>query len=480
MKNILLVEDETILAMNEKTQLEKYDYSVEIANSGEKAIDIVRTSQNIDLILMDINLGRGIDGTEAAKMILEDFDIPIVFLSSHAESEIVEKTEKITSYGYVVKSSSITVLDTSIKMAFRLFDAKKQIEEVFDGSINGICIHKMLYNDNREPYDCEYIRVNKSFHRHTGLKQDLEGLTIRDLYPDGEADDVVKMYAEMLETKKPLKKEFYFESTKKWFELSGFLNGNSLDEFTIMVQDITSRKQAEEEYKSIVQTSIDGFWIVDKYGKIIDINDSYSNIIGYTKEELLQMSIQDIEVNENEDEVRRHLSDLIQRGWDRFETKHSCKNGSLIDVEVSATYSRDNEHIYVFIRDITEQKNLEEVLKNNEEKFKELFEHAPFGYQSLDEEGRFIEVNQIWTETLGYSKEEILGKWFGDFLDSEYVQVFKERFPKFKETGEVHTEFYMIHKSGEKVLVKFDGRVGYNTDGSFKQTHCVLRGKNYE
>ncbi len=73
---------------------------------------------------MDINLGAGMDGTEAAALILKERDLPVVFLSSHMEPEVVDRTEKITSYGYVVKNSSATVLDASIKMAFKLFEAK--------------------------------------------------------------------------------------------------------------------------------------------------------------------------------------------------------------------------------------------------------------------------------------------------------------------------------------------------------------------
>ncbi len=125
-KTLLLVEDEVILAMTEKMQLEKYGYAVRTVNTGEKAVDAVKTMPEIELVLMDINLGDGIDGTDAAAIILKDHDIPIIFVSSHSEREIVEKTEKITSYGYVVKNSSITVLDASIKMAFKLFDAKKK------------------------------------------------------------------------------------------------------------------------------------------------------------------------------------------------------------------------------------------------------------------------------------------------------------------------------------------------------------------
>ncbi len=77
---------------------------------------------------MDINLGSGMDGTETAQRILMSINVPILFLSSHTEKEVVEKTESITNYGYVVKNSSITVLDASIKMAFKLFDASTSIQ----------------------------------------------------------------------------------------------------------------------------------------------------------------------------------------------------------------------------------------------------------------------------------------------------------------------------------------------------------------
>ncbi|HPJ39469.1 MAG TPA: PAS domain S-box protein, partial [Spirochaetota bacterium] len=128
-KTILLVEDEALIAMAEEMALNDYGYNVIVSHTGEEALDIFRNSNEIDLVLMDIDLGTGIDGPETAVMILDIRTIPVVFLSSHTEPEIVEKTEKITSYGYVVKNSGITVLDASIKMAFRLFDANMQIAE---------------------------------------------------------------------------------------------------------------------------------------------------------------------------------------------------------------------------------------------------------------------------------------------------------------------------------------------------------------
>lgn len=126
-KTILLVEDEILIALSEKRDLERYQYHVLFASSGEEAIEVFGSTHTIDLVLMDIDLGSGIDGPETALRILKERDVPVVFLSSHMEPEIVEKTEKITSYGYVVKNSSITVLDASIKMAFKLFSANQKI-----------------------------------------------------------------------------------------------------------------------------------------------------------------------------------------------------------------------------------------------------------------------------------------------------------------------------------------------------------------
>ena len=123
-KNILLVEDEPIIAMAEKHVLEKFGYSVFLASTGEEAVKSVNTAAPIDLVLMDIDLGPGIDGTTAADTILRSKDLPVVFLSSHTEPNIVEKTESITSYGYIVKNAGETVIHASIKMAFRLFEAK--------------------------------------------------------------------------------------------------------------------------------------------------------------------------------------------------------------------------------------------------------------------------------------------------------------------------------------------------------------------
>lgn len=128
-KTIVLVEDEALIALSEKTMLERQGYRVLLARSGEEAIALADSGAELHLILMDINLGAGMDGTRAAEIILSRHDIPLAFLSSHTEREVVDKTEGITSYGYIVKNSGETVLLASIKMAFRLFEARAELRD---------------------------------------------------------------------------------------------------------------------------------------------------------------------------------------------------------------------------------------------------------------------------------------------------------------------------------------------------------------
>jgi len=125
-KTILLVDDEAIICQDQAETLKREGYHVITTISGESAIEQFKNGNQIDLILMDIDLGKGMDGTQTAEIILHDHDIPLIFLSNHTEMEIVKKTDSITSYGYVIKSAGESVLIAAIKMAFRLFRAYKE------------------------------------------------------------------------------------------------------------------------------------------------------------------------------------------------------------------------------------------------------------------------------------------------------------------------------------------------------------------
>ncbi len=125
-RTILLVEDQAIISMAEAQKLSAFGYTVKTAVSGEKAVEAVFNGTGIDLILMDIDLGAGMDGTETARIILEKCDLPIVFLTAHSEKEMVDRVQGITRYGYIIKNSGDFVLQSSIEMAFQLFEMHKK------------------------------------------------------------------------------------------------------------------------------------------------------------------------------------------------------------------------------------------------------------------------------------------------------------------------------------------------------------------
>lgn len=106
----------------------------------------------------------------------------------------------------------------------------------------------------------------------------------------------------------------------------------------------------------------------------------------------------------------------------------------------------------------------------------QLYVTAPFAYQSLDGTGCLLDVNKEWLETLGYDREEVLGRNFGEFLHPAGQQHFQQNFPQFKAVGEIlGVEFDMLKKDGSIVRVCFDGKIARNPAGDFQQTYCVFQ-----
>ena len=129
-------------------------------------------------------------------------------------------------------------------------------------------------------------------------------------------------------------------------------------------------------------------------------------------------------------------------------------------------------------RDSLEARVQERTLKlqESEEKYRALYENAPLSYQSLDENGRFLDINPTWLSTLGYEQEEVIGKRYIDFLHPDWQAHFEKNFPAFKKRGYVHdVEFKIKHKQGHYLDIMFEGCIGYNEDGSVRQTYCVFQ-----
>ncbi|WP_167527543.1 PAS domain-containing hybrid sensor histidine kinase/response regulator [Desulfosarcina alkanivorans] len=139
------------------------------------------------------------------------------------------------------------------------------------------------------------------------------------------------------------------------------------------------------------------------------------------------------------------------------------------------SYEQLEKRIRELERAESERKIAVEALRESEARFRLLYERAPVGYQSLDGDGQFIEVNQAWLDTFGYKKEEVIGKSFSEFLHPDWADHFKHNFPRFKAVGEIlGVEFEMVKKNGSTIWVSFNGRVVKDRYDNFQQTHCVL------
>ena len=174
-------------------------------------------------------------------------------------------------------------------------------------------------------------------------------------------------------------------------------------------RDITARKQAEaalKQHKAVIDTSIDGFWVTDMKGHLLEANQAYAKMSGYSVEELVNMHISQLEAIElSPEEVQAHIAKVVTQGYDRFETRHRHKDGHEIDIEVSVTYMAESQRLYVFCRDITKRKKSEEVLRVAAAAFE-----THEGILITDAQANIVRVNRAFTDITGYSPEEVLGK----------------------------------------------------------------------
>ncbi len=369
---ILIVEDNPIVAEDLKIKLIDLGYGITAtAYSGEQALESVRT-QRPDIALMDIRLGRGMNGIETALKLKDKYNISVIYLTAHADDNTVSKAKLTEPYGYVVKPFNDTELKSVIEIAVYKQQSDRKLRESqqwFQTTLNsigdGVIATDMTGN---------ITFMNPIAETLTGWSQ-------------SEAKG------------KPLNKVF-----------------NIINEFT--------RKSCENPVLKVIKTG---------------------QIIGLANHTI-----------------------LISRDGSERPIKDS---GAPIILDDGTRLG-----VVLIFQDDSMSREAEERLRDSEERFKRLFEHAPLPYQSLDKNGCIIEVNHTWLEMLGYQKQDVVGKSFGDFLNHEWVDHFKENFPKFKSVGEIlGVEFEMKKKDGTFIIARFDGKIRQDQAGEFIQTHCVFK-----
>ena len=185
----------------------------------------------------------------------------------------------------------------------------------------------------------------------------------------------------------------------------------------VTFQDITERKRILTEYRSIFQTSRDGFWIISsQHGGFLDANPIACRMLGYELEELQKMCIADIEVDESPEETWRHMQAIKHDRDTCFEARHRHRDGHIIEVEVSAQYLEVRGGIFVvFVRDITESRRSARALQNSEARFRQMFENMRSGvaiYTAVEdgEDFTFRDMNPSVERIEGLGRELVIGK----------------------------------------------------------------------
>lgn len=348
---------------------------------------------------------------------------------------------------------------TDISERLRSEAALKESEErfrlLFDNSNDGILVHEPGDHDQRGTF----IEANEVICRRLGYRRDellqLSPGDIEDptLPPPQAAVEALERDGQCLfETQQMTRdgRRIPVEINARLVQIGGRRLLQSV------VRDISERKQAEMEYRSIIATALDGFWINDLSGRLLEVNEAYSQMSGYSREELLSMRIPDLEAKESAEATGAHIEQLLATGRDRFETRHRRKDGSRMLIEVSARYLPIRNGVLVaFLRDITLQRRVEEhfrVLFNGSNDAIFVYRAGADGYDHP-----FIEVNSEACTRLGYSREQLLTLCPKD-IDPPGDTNGTDPWERLEQTGQALFESLHLAQNGHSIPVEINAQ----------------------
>lgn len=170
--------------------------------------------------------------------------------------------------------------------------------------------------------------------------------------------------------------------------------------------------QRHRKYHSVIQCTGEGFWQVDRDGRLLEVNPAYVRVSGYSEAELIGMRISDLEAAETQEKTAEHIRKVMRHGSDTFETQHRRKDGSLWDVEVNASFiSEDGGYFVGFFKDITERKRIENSLAESYNLLQSVIETAPVRIFWKDRESRYLGCNKLFAKDIKEQfSQDVIGK----------------------------------------------------------------------
>ncbi|MBI9108697.1 MAG: PAS domain S-box protein [Spirochaetales bacterium] len=351
-KKILLVEDEAIIAMNEILILEEAGFNVSHSLSGEEAVEIIKSDNEISLILMDIDLGKGIDGTLAANEILSLRNVPIIFLTSHNEKEMVDKVKDITKYGYIIKNSGKFVLIESINMAFTLFEANNALRksEIENREIVESLNSAVLKFNQRG----EIIYFSRSAERIFGYKEAevLGKRSVDTINPeiDFEGNSHSDMMIDIFNSPEGYQLKENENRTKdgkrlwmKWYNKAVYDHDGNQMYILSVGEDITESLKNKERLLTSEKLFRDAFnftpaiMTISRFsdGTYLKVNDHFIEATGYSRTDCIGKT--SVEIGLLSAETRRRSISIIDRENParQIELEFGCKSGKMLKCKYS-------------------------------------------------------------------------------------------------------------------------------------------------
>ncbi|MFW5645369.1 MAG: PAS domain S-box protein, partial [Bacteroidota bacterium] len=213
--------------------------------------------------------------------------------------------------------------------------------------------------------------------------------------------------------------------------------------------------------------------------KITLVNEAMANQFRASKEELMGITPSDFFPHDVK-EGKKIWRELFDKGRVRIQTKKPRFDGSLMVLEGDYICLYDDEgrikgHFGIQ-KDVTERHDYERLLKKSKEKYKQFYQNAPVAYQSLDQEGRILEVNKLWTDETGYAREEALGKCFFDLLEEPSIDIARKNFERLVREGKsTKTEVVLRKKDNSLIIIEIQGRVTLDDNGKFVNSNCIFK-----
>jgi PAS domain S-box-containing protein len=252
-----------------------------------------------------------------------------------------------------------------------------------------------------------------------------------------------------------------------------------------IIQERTAELRAsEEKYRTLIESANDAVFIHEiredgMPGPFIEVNEPACRRLGYSREELARMSPMELDDPRYRDRLALAMERLLKEGHAVFETAQMAKDGRSIPVEVSTRVleMKGKRLLFSIVRDITERKRAEDALKESEAKYMDLYENAPDMYASVNARTALIEqCNNTLSSTLGYSKEEIIGRPVFEIYHPDCLEEVQNTFKLFLDKGEVRDkELHLRKKDGSRLDVSLNVSSVHDKDGGILYSRSTLR-----